>query len=88
MRPPVGLDEADDDVGAAGDAPVALLEHPVGLADARAPCRGRRAAGRAPLGVFGPDAREHLVRRWADVEARRAPGSVIVLTAGARPGRG
>ena len=34
MRPTVGLDEADDDVGAAGTPPVTFVEHGVGLADA------------------------------------------------------
>ena len=33
-RPAVGLHEPDDDVRAAAGPPVALLEHPVGLADA------------------------------------------------------
>ena len=64
---PVGLDEADDDVGAARLPPVALLEHPVGLADARAPCPGRSGAGRArsasPRGC-APASRPP----WADVE--------------------
>ena len=36
VGPAVGLDEADDHVGPAILAAVALLEHPVGLADARA----------------------------------------------------
>ena len=35
VRPAVGLDEADDDVGAAVEAPMALAEHVEGLADAR-----------------------------------------------------
>ena len=35
LRPPVGLHEADDHVGAALLAPPALVEHGVGLADAR-----------------------------------------------------
>ena len=34
VRPAVGLDEADDDVGAAIVAPPALVEHGEGLADA------------------------------------------------------
>ena len=34
-RPPVGLDEADDDVGAALAAPMPLVEHGERLADAR-----------------------------------------------------
>ena len=33
VRAPVGLDEADDDVGAAGVPAAALVEHRDGLAD-------------------------------------------------------
>ena len=43
-RSPVGLDEADDDVGAALGAPAALVEHGERLADA-----GRRAQVDAEL---------------------------------------
>jgi hypothetical protein len=63
----VGLDEADHDVGAPSVASMALLEHPVGLADS-----GRHSkvyaqpAAPGPLGF--PDSSQHLARRRADVE--------------------
>ena len=46
LRATVGLDDADDDVGAAVVAPPALAEHRVGLADARR--RAEVDAERAP----------------------------------------
>ena len=67
VRPAVRLDEADDEVRAPLAASMALLEHPVRLADA-----GRHAqvdAQPAAAAVASDaDAREHLVARRADVE--------------------
>ena len=48
LGPIVRLDEADDDVGAALVAPPTFVEHREGLADARAPRRGRCAACPSP----------------------------------------
>ena len=47
-RPPVALDEPDDDVGAPLLAPVALVEHGVGLADALPRLPDRYGSGRPP----------------------------------------
>ena len=77
VRPAVRLDEADDEVRAARDAPVAFLEHPVRLADAGRHARGRRAAGPGRPSSPDADAREHLVRPSAGRRRRRVPGSVI-----------
>ena len=84
-RPAVRLDEADDEVGAAAEPAVALLEHPVGLADA-----GRHAEvdaqPAASAGALRADAGEHLVRRRADVErvALRIPHRDTVPLPGIR----
>ena len=67
VRPAVGLDEADDEVRAAGHAAMALVEHLEGLADARRHAEvDAEAAARARR--LGLDPRQHLVRRRADVE--------------------
>ena len=49
QRPGRGLDETDDDVGAALGAAVPLAEHGVRLADARGRARGRSAAARVAM---------------------------------------
>ena len=67
VRPAMRLDEADDEVGATTHAPVALLEHPVGLADAG----GHAEVDAEPPALargLGPNARQHLVCRGADIE--------------------
>ena len=67
VRPPVRLHEPDDEVRATGHAPVALLEHPVRLADP-----GRHAEIDAetatPRAGFRLNPGEHLLGRRADVE--------------------
>ena len=73
LRSPVRLDEPDDEVGPALRPAVALLEHAVGLADARAPSRGRPAAGRVHARRSPPRAGEHLLGGRAGVLV--APGS-------------
>ncbi len=67
MGPTVRLDESDHEIRPASDPPMALLEHPVGLADTgrHAHVHAQPAAAVARL---RPDAGEHLLARGADVE--------------------
>ena len=77
VGPAVGLDEADDHVGPASLAAVALLQHPEGLADARGhPEVDAEATASGPLGFADPG--QHLLRRGAEVQGvalahRRSP---------------
>ena len=67
----VGLDEPDDDVGAALGPAVALAEHGVGLADAR----GRAEVDpqlAAPHGLLPPGLQSCLAA--VSAPRRRAPG--------------
>ena len=73
LGPAVGLDEPDDDVGAALGAAVGLAEHGVGLADARAPRRGRCAARRACAMAHHPPVSGRL---RAAAEGQVQPGDV------------
>ena len=73
LRPTVGLDDADHDVGAALGAPSALVEHRVGLADARrgAEVDAQRAAGahRSVLRSLSPASRVERQIELDDVHA-------------------
>ena len=65
LWPAVGLDEADDDVGASLLAPVSLLQHRVGLADAGSHAEvDPQPAARAAPGLAS-DALQHLLGRGA-----------------------
>ena len=101
LRATVGLDEADDDVGAALVAPPALVEHREGLADARrgaeidaqVPRRHVRpyVAGRRQLGaevVEGEVELEHVDARLAEEAEVAAVGVLVDQGQRRRRGRG
>ena len=62
LRPAVRLDEADDEVRPARGPAVALLEHPVGLADAGRHPEVDAEPASVALGADRADPGQHLVR--------------------------
>ena len=70
----VRLDEPDDEVGATRRAAMALLEHPVGLADTRRHAEVDTQPAPVALGSDRPDPSQHLVRGRATV-----PGPELVV---------
>ena len=69
-RPPVGLDEADDDIGAPCSPALALAEHRVGLADAR---------GRAQVDAKWPAASTWSVSAGASLTPSSVPSELVTF---------
>ena len=89
LGPAVGLHEPDDEVRAAPGPTVALLEHPVGLADARRHAEVDPKSPAVMPAIARPDPGEHLVgRRTAVVVALRVAHASCLIEPEGRPGRG
>jgi hypothetical protein len=93
VRPSVALDEADDDIAAAGGAAPALVQHPVGLAHSggrpEEDLEPARPFGPPPIGRGGIFGRRHRAPSLRDEPAgriARSPGEVPRWGAGEAPG--